>query len=156
MLAGITRFFDTYLKDHGGDATPLDREHRLRLASAALMIELCKSDQEISDDETRALTDILRSRYELEPARIEELMRLAEQEAREATSLYQFTSLLNESCSYEEKTRLIKNLWEVAFADGKLDRYEEHLIRKVAELMYVSHGDFIRTKLEVKESLENL
>lgn len=153
MLAGIASFFENYLKDRE-DEPAEDREHKVQLAAAALMIELCKCDQGIADDETEALVAILRERFGLSPLRIDELMTLAEQEAREATSLYQFTSLLNESYSYEEKTLLIKSLWEVAFADGNLDRYEEHLIRKVAELMYVSHGDFIRTKLEVKEELQ--
>jgi len=154
MFAGITSFFENYLKERDAESATDDRQQRLRLASAALMIELCRSDQEIGDDETRTLVEILRKRFGLDAARIEELMRLAEQEARDATSLYQFTSLLNESCSYEEKTLLIRNLWEVAYADGNLDRYEEHLIRKVAELMYVSHADFIRTKLEAREGLE--
>lgn len=153
MLAGIASFFENYLKDRA-DEPAEDREHKHQLASAALMIELCKCDQGIGDDETRALAGILQERFQLSPARIEELMALAEQEAREATSLYQFTSLLNESYTYEEKTQLIKGLWEVAFADGNLDRYEEHLIRRVAELMYVSHSDFIRTKLEVKQQLK--
>lgn len=153
MLAGISSFFENYLKDRGEESGGEDKAHKIQLASAALMIELCKTDQDIDDSETNALVEILKSRFDLSAERLEELMRLAEQEVKDAVSLYQFTSLLNEEFNYEDKTLLIRNLWEVAFADGNLDRYEEHLIRKVAELMYVSHSDFIRTKLAVKEEM---
>ena len=153
MLAGISSFFENYLKDRGEESSEEDKAHKIELASAALMIELCKTDQDIDDSETETLVGILKSRFDLSAERLEELMRLAEQEVKDAVSLYQFTSLLNEEFNYEEKILLIRNLWEVAFADGNLDRYEEHLIRKVAELMYVSHSDFIRTKLAVKEEM---
>jgi uncharacterized tellurite resistance protein B-like protein len=58
--------------------------------------------------------------------------------------------------SHEERVQLVENLWEVAFADQHLDRYEDHLIRKIADLLHVRHSDFIRTKLAVKARLEEL
>ena len=78
---------------------------------------------------------------------------MAETAATEATSLFEFTSLINESYSYDQRVQLVENLWKVAFADLKLDRYEEHMIRNVSDLIYVRHSDFIRTKLKVKEAL---
>jgi uncharacterized tellurite resistance protein B-like protein len=77
-------------------------------------------------------------------------MILAEEEAREATSLYQFTSLMNEHFDHREKVLMILNMWEVAYADGRIDRYEEHLIRKVADLLYLSHKDFITSKQQAR------
>ncbi|MDC1529202.1 TerB family tellurite resistance protein [Gammaproteobacteria bacterium] len=145
MLKAISSFFEANFA-HSQEENETSTAHRLQLASAALMIELCKSDQSIDETETSALVEILKTRFELEQSQLTELMQLAEQEARDSTSLYQFTSLMNENFEYSEKVSMIGNMWEVAFADGKIDRYEEHLIRKVADLLYLSHIDFIKSK----------
>ena len=150
MLKAITSFFENHFSEE-------DDEHhhsalKLQLASAALMIELSKSDQEIDETETAKLVQILKERFELEQDDLDELITLAEEEVREATSLYQFTSLMNEHFNYGEKVQLVMNMWEVAFADGKIDRYEEHLIRKVAELLYLDHKDFILSKQRAREA----
>ena len=71
----------------------------------------------------------------------------------ESTSLYEYTRLINDLCNYEDKIRLINNLWSIAFADQQLDKYEEYLIRKISDLLHVSHKDFIQQKLLVKEAL---
>jgi uncharacterized tellurite resistance protein B-like protein len=97
---------------------------------------------------------VLRDTFKLNDATITNLLSLAESAADEATSLYEFTTLVNEHYSYDQRVKLIENLWRVAFADKKLDRYEEHLIRKVSDLVYVRHSDFIRTKLLVKTRQE--
>ncbi len=150
MLKAITSFFENHFSEE-------DDEHhhsanKLQLASAALMIELSKSDQEIDETETAKLVQILKERFELEQDDLDELITLAEEDVREATSLYQFTSLMNEHFNYAEKVQLVMNMWEVAFADGKIDRYEEHLIRKVAELLYLDHKDFILSKQRAREA----
>ncbi|MDT8396988.1 MAG: TerB family tellurite resistance protein [Pseudomonadales bacterium] len=152
MLASISRFFETYLQPPEKTQDE-DAVCKLQLASAALLIELCKSDQTISDVETGALLVLLEQKFDLTREMLDQLLVLAEQEAHEATSLYQFTSLINQGYDRDEKVQLIRNMWELAFADGNLDRYEEHMIRKVAELLYVSHSDFIKTKLAVRNSL---
>ena len=154
MLKAISRFFEANFSEPEQESV-FSTAHRLQLASAALMIELCKSDQSIDDTETSALVEILKTRFELEPSQLSELMELAEQEARDSTSLYQFTSLMNENFEYSEKVTMVGNMWEVAFADGKIDRYEEHLIRKVADLLYLSHVDFIKSKKIARDKYEN-
>ena len=154
MLNAITSFFDSHFacKDEDNDTHTADQLH---LASAALMIELCKADQSIDEAETTTLVEILRTRFDLEESDLEELMVLAEAEAKDSTSLYQFTSLMNEQFEYAEKVMLIQNMWEVAYADGHIDRYEEHLIRKVADLLYLSHVDFIKSKVKAREKSGN-
>jgi len=150
MLKAITSFFENHFSEE--DDEHHHSAHKLQLASAALMIELSKSDQEIDETETAKLVQILKERFELEQDDLDELITLAEEEVREATSLYQFTSLMNEHFNYGEKVQLVMNMWEVAFADGKIDRYEEHLIRKVAELLYLDHKDFILSKQRAREA----
>lgn len=84
-----------------------------------------------------------------------ELINLAKNETNHATSLHQFTQLINQYCTTEEKFNLMKAMWEMAYADGNLDKYEDYIVRKVADLIYVPHTEFIRAKSLVKASLLN-
>lgn len=152
MLQSINSFFDKYLRPGDLDASETLQQDQLQLASAALMIEICKADDSVDEEEINKITVILREKFALNQLALDELFDLASQQADEATSLYQFTSLINDTYEYGAKIALIQNLWEVAYADGNLDRYEEHMIRKIADLLYISHSDFIRTKLAVKNS----
>ena len=145
MLNSISAFFERCLKadDVGDTEAGADRLH---LACAALLVELGMADNSLDLDEKRVLMNILQERFELSPAELQELWELALAEKHDATDLYQFTSLINSHYGYEEKCSLVRHMWEVAYADGRIDRYEEHLIRKTADLLYLSHGDFIRAK----------
>lgn len=143
MLKAISRFFDNHFGPGNDDTHSVDK---LQLASAALLIELTKADNQVDQSETRKLLAILQQRFNLPETELEELVTLAGQQNQEATSLYEFTSLINENFDVWEKSQLILNMWEVAFANGRVDRYEEHLIRKVSDLLHLSHKDFITGK----------
>lgn len=145
MLSTITSFFDSCLKLQVTD-TPARTADKLHLASAALLLELTRADHVADAAETTALLGILRKTFALDEQQLNTLWELAQEEARQATSLFQFTSLINDSYGYPEKVQLLQHMWEVAWADGRVDRYEEHMIRKIADLLYLSHGDFIRAK----------
>jgi uncharacterized tellurite resistance protein B-like protein len=88
--------------------------------------------------------------YSIEEAEIDEIIRDAENTVSESTSLYGYTRIVNDEFEYEDKLSLLKNLWKVAYADGNLDKYEEHLIRKISDLVHISHSDYINIKLEVR------
>ncbi|MBL4819945.1 MAG: TerB family tellurite resistance protein [Gammaproteobacteria bacterium] len=131
-----------------------DETNRLKtyeLASAALMVELMETDHQLDERESREFIAVLEETLELDHGDIEEIVELATNEAQQATSLYEFTRLINDNYEYNEKVKLIENLWRIAFADEKLDKYEENLIRRLAGLIHVSHSDFIQTKLRVKK-----
>lgn len=151
MINSIKRFFDKQLLAHQAESTT-SREHRLRLASAALMFELLATDRHIDARETAAFKAILMDSFDLAPAELDDIVSLAEEEAKRAVSLYEFTSLINEAYAYEDKLALIENMWKLALADEHLDKYEEQLIRKTADLIYVSHSDFIKTKIKVRDA----
>jgi len=155
MISNIKTFFEKNLHLDTG-ASNSDKKARLPLATAALMFELMKTDSQIDNRETETLLQLLASTFQLDTQKLNEILALAEMESHKSTSLYEFTSLINADYGYEERVQLIENLWRVAFADQHLDRYEDHLIRKVADLIYVRHSDFIRTKLAVKGELSNL
>ena len=145
MIDAIKQFFTNNLSldDEVDDA------HKLQLASAALLIELSRADFQQDDKELKAIERILREKFSLDSQELTTLMTLADEENREATSLYQFTSLINDNYSAEQKYHLIKLLWELALVDGEINKYEDHLIRKISELIYLSHSEFIRAKIAV-------
>ncbi len=149
MLSNIKRFFDRHLQ-HGGESEDLSFAQK-QLATAALLIEVAVADQVFDDADFSALLKALQRKFALPEEQLNELCELAREEQREATSLYQFTHLINRDCSAGEKFDLIHAMWEVAYADGRLDKYEESVIRKVADLIHVSHADFIRAKHLAKE-----
>ena len=137
------------------DADSTDTESRLELAGAALLVEVIRADHEMDECEFASIAEVLRADSSRNEAEVEELLALARQESGDATSLYEFTSLINEHCDYAEKCVLIRNMWRIAYADSQLNKYEDHLIRKVCDLIYVSHSDFIRTKLAEKSRLQD-
>jgi len=151
VISAIKRFFESQLAAHSNDTTQ-NHEHRLRLASAALLFEVLKSDRHVDERETAAMREIFARDLQLSAEELDNIVTLAEEEARQAVSLYEFTSLINESYSYDERVQLIENMWRLALADDYLDKYEEQLIRRTADLIYVSHSDFIRTKHKVRTS----
>lgn len=152
MIEAIKRFFDERLAP-GSQEVEEDKVCRLQLASAALLLELMKIDRHVDPQENELFCQILTRTFDLDKSALAEISGLAEEEAHQSTSLYEFTSLVNDGYDYAEKVQLIDNMWQIAWADNNIDKYEEHMIRKTAELIYVSHSDFIRSKLRVRDSL---
>lgn len=150
MIASIKSFFEGKLTKKEEEEAPSSAVSRIDLASAALLVEVMNSDHELDEREHKEFMAVLQQSYNIAESDLEELTKLAKDEAFEATSLYEFTKLINDSYDYEQKVELIENMWRIAFSDKRLDKYEDHLIRKVSELIYVSHSDFIKTKLKVR------
>ena len=128
------------------DETPRDPAPARRLAVATLLVEIARADFEVDASERTAIRRMLASAYGLDPGSARLLVEEAERAIEEAVSLYEFTSRLNEELSPPEKVEIIEMLWRVAFADGRLDKYEEHLVRRIADLIHVPHSVFIRMK----------
>ena len=122
-------------------------------ACAALLIEIALADKVFNEEELISMKQTLNKVYGVDEKDIEELINESKKKVSESTSLYEYTRLINDLCNYEDKIRLISNLWSIAFADQQLDKYEEYLIRKISDLLHVSHKDFIQQKLLVKETL---
>lgn len=153
MLDHIRKFFDEKLLPTA-DADPGTREREIQRATAALLIELARSDFDEDPMERALIIAMLRDTFDLDDAVIDELMALAGAATEDAHDVYQFTQLVNEHYEYADKIRLVENLWEVAYADGRLDRYEEQFIRKVSGLLHVPNSDFVKAKIEVLARIE--
>jgi uncharacterized tellurite resistance protein B-like protein len=146
MLKTIRDFFDTALAS-GGDRT--DR-HTIEVATAALLVEISRMDGEITAAERAAVLAAVRGKFGLTGAEAQQLVDLAEAEARQANDYYQFTSIVTKRFSREQRIRVVELLWEIAYADATACPFEEHLIRKLADLIYVDHADFIHAKLKAR------
>ena len=146
VLASIRDFFGQTIV-----ARPADR-HTIELATAALLLEVSRADGDIAVAERTAIRSAVRSKFHLDDAEAEKLAALAEAEVAEATDTYQFTSLVNRHFSRDQKIRVIELLWEIAFADGERNVLEEHVIRKLADLIYVDHPDYITAKLKARDA----
>jgi len=149
MLRAIQDFFRSHIET---DPAGGHDEHSLRLATAALLFEMQRADFDEHEEERKVLERVLRKTFGLSEEETRELALLAQQESEDSVSLHQFTRLINQQFSPEEKVRVVEMLWQVAFADGRIDRYEEALVRKIAELIYVSHKDFIQARHRVQDA----
>lgn len=125
-----------------------------RIATAALLIEVARADFAQDAEEEAAMAQLLTGTLALDKTTVDALMSEANDAVDNATSLYEFTRLVNDHYDYDEKCRLIDAMWRVAYADQSLSKYEEHLIRRASELIYVNHEDFIRGKIAAKEALD--
>jgi len=105
----------------------------------------------LSDEERQHLLHELEHEYDITDEQAENAIRKAVKTVKEAASLYEFTAQLK-ALAYEKRVELLESLWVVAYADGELDPYEESMLRKLADLLYISHADYIRTKLKVMDS----
>tara|TARA_Y100000294_G_scaffold85800_1_gene80333 strand:+ start:143 stop:622 length:480 start_codon:yes stop_codon:yes gene_type:complete len=148
MLDTIKRFFENKLAQEVAVEQALGL-NKTDLACAALLIEVMNSDHELDERETEEFLKVLQDSLKVSDEDLDQLIELAQTQSQQATSLYEFTRLINDSYNYEQKVLLIENMWRIAFSDEHLDKYEDHLIRKISELIYVAHSDFIRSKLKV-------
>ena len=122
-------------------------EHRaLELACAALMFEVARADFTVETTEQDAVTSLLTAQFNLGADEVSTITEAAVEQADAATCLFEFTRTLNELASAEQKRDLLAMMWRVAMADNEISRYEEHVIRKVADLLYMPHADFIAAK----------
>ena len=133
--------------------SPENLEQRLRLVAAALLIETARADFGEESSEQAAIRKLLQRELTLSDQEVSDLLEEAADQVDSATSLFEFTRLVNDHFQVERKAELINTMWRVAYADGELHKYEEALIRQVAELIYVPHADFIRGKLAARQAV---
>jgi len=140
-----------YLQNSFDDAVYEDRDRSLRLACTVMMFEVLRADSETHPEEIRKIRHHVTQAFGLDEDETEKLMQEARHEAEQSISLHDVVRAVNDSYQPEDKRNLVKMLWDVAYADGELDKYEEHTIRKLADWLYVPHRDFIRMKHEAAD-----
>ena len=147
MLTKIRDFFERSI---GGAPKP-DR-HSIELAAAALLVEVMRIDADMAAAERAAVLEAVRGRFGLSDAEADALIELAEEEMRQATDYYQFTSLINRSFTPAEKEQMLELMWRVAYADGSIGAHEQHLMRKIAALLHLPDSAYIAAKLRARDA----
>jgi len=128
------------------ESDPINLEHALRVATAVLLVEVTRADFIVQPSEKTRLRQLLERQFSLSVAELDALMDEAEADADRLVSIQHITRLLNEHYDHAMKLRVVEMMWQLVYADGDKDHYEEHLIRQVADLLYISHSEFIQAR----------
>jgi len=146
VIAALKRIFDAAVGEAA--AEPGGAEHAVQRAAAALLVEMSRADSDEAAVEREHIARALREVFALSGDEVDELMAAGGSDADEATSLYEFTSVLNREFTHERKVMFVQQLWRVAYADGELEKHEAHLVRQVADLLHLRHHEYIGGKLQ--------
>ncbi|AEG92552.1 TerB family tellurite resistance protein [Ramlibacter tataouinensis] len=149
MLRSLKDLFDSIVSP---SASAAQAEHSIQLATAVLLVEVMRADPQLGAPERATVVGALRRTFPLADDELERLVELAHQASRTSSDFHQFTSVVNQHFGTEQKVRIVEYMWQVAYADGHLDAHENHLISRVAELLHVTHGQYIAAKLRAKEA----
>ena len=153
----IRRFYLQVVESISVTAVPetdsADRETALRLATAVLMIDVARADHVFEESEFDSMLQLIESHFELSPEQAAELVNAAGEKADDMVSLFEFTQLLHKQLDEKEKAQIVSLLWQLAYADGRLDKYEDSLVLKISDLLYVSRGRVMRLKHDAQQNL---
>jgi uncharacterized tellurite resistance protein B-like protein len=133
----------------------VDLEHALRVATAVLLVEVTRADFSVELSERQRLRQLLEQQFELSVEELDALLEQAEADADRLVSLQHITRLINQHYDHTMKLRVIQMMWHMVYADGEKDHYEEHLIRQVADLLYISHSEFIQARHQAEAAIEH-
>lgn len=123
------------------------------VATALLLLELARANFEVADEETAEIRRLLAERYQLDDSALDALLTQAQLGAQRSVSLHTYLQALNQRLDADGKRALIEMLWQVAYADGVLDKHEEHLLRRLADLLYIPMSDYLQARFAVEASL---
>ncbi len=153
MIDRIKKFFGkTSVKDGSKGIS----EHDIRIATCALFLEISQIDGEFSDLEQDRIIETLKQDYDLSDDLALSLFDAAKEELNNSVDLWQFTSLINKNYTPEEKIQIIETVWRIAYTDGLLDKHEDYLARKLANLLRLTHKQLIDAKLKIRGEMQSV
>jgi uncharacterized tellurite resistance protein B-like protein len=142
MIAKLRRF----IQSHTQAITPEDKAHQLRLAAASMLLEVVFADDTLAPEEAALLPRLLTETLSMSEQDAKALIDEAKRAQGNATSLFEFTNAINTEFSLEQKQQLLLAMWQLAYADGQLSHYEDHIIRRTADLLYLKHSELIQMR----------
>ncbi len=142
----MKQFLQKLLAVEDGSDGATDVEHALKVATAVLLVEVARADFSVERAERERMRRLLERQFDLNAAELDAVLEEAEADADRLVSIQHLTRLLNEHYDHAMKVRIVEMMWQVVYADGEKDHYEEHLLRQVAELLYLSHAEFIQAR----------
>jgi len=148
MLNRISDFFNTLLNT---DDNKTEGQLSIEIACSVLLCEVMRADSVFTENEQNELNDILVKQFNLTAQEGSTILEQAFELSENASDFYQFTSKLNQHYSLDERIKIVTLLWQVAYADGELANIEEHIIRKIADLLHLRHSEYIATKIAAEQ-----
>jgi uncharacterized tellurite resistance protein B-like protein len=130
-----------------------NHEKQLQIATAAIFVEMAKADGDFSDEEREHIVVSLKNRFGLEEEYVHDLIELSHAELKDSVSLYEFSGVINERFTFEDKYELLKNLWKLIYTDKTLDKYEDHLIKMIGGMLQMEHKQIINAKMLIRKEL---
>lgn len=149
MIDLVKKFFSKRTDDNTGNTRKKSSEDIL-VSTCVLLLEMSVIDGEFSETEKQKILSILKEEYALPEEYAEALLETSKERLNDSTDLWRFASLINQSYSVEEKERIIEMIWRIAYADGTLEKHEDYLVHKLANLLRLTHKQLINAKLKAK------
>lgn len=151
MLRALKDIFDNFASQ-GNEQSSAQLDHALQLASAVLLVEVMRADSSMDAAERKTVVLALKNEFALSETELEQLVLLAQTQAKVIYDYQRFTGLLNDHFTQDRKIALVESMWKVAYADRELDAHEHHVISKVAGLLHVTHGQYIGAKMRARQA----
>ncbi len=148
MIDLVKKFFGKGTEGGSGDKQR-EKPHDIRIATCALLLEMASIDGEFTQSERERIMAILKKDYHLSDEHADALVEASTEELKQSIDYWQFTNLINQNYSMEEKIRIIEMVWKIAYTDGKLDKHEDYLVHKLAKLLRLTHKQLIDAKLKI-------
>ncbi len=126
-----------------------DSAERLKIATCVILLEVAQSDDEFCSLEKATISAILQKEFQVHAEAVDALIEVSQRKREESVDLYQFTKIVNQQSTLQEKIRMVELAWEIIYADTDLNRYEDHFVHKLARLLRLQHEDLIQAKMEV-------
>ena len=149
------------LRNFFGKSAPAESEqkanqdsHDIRVATCAILLEMANIDGEFSKEEQEKIVTLLKNSFQLSDEHANELIRSSKEELNGSIDLWQFTNLINQNYSRDEKNSIVEMVWKVIYSDGKLDKHEDYLVHKLGKLLRVSHKELIAAKIKTAKKKE--
>lgn len=135
------------------DDEPAHAAQDINQMVAALLLEVARADDHLAPREMQLLENILGKLTQLPSNDIKQMIQQTTRNVEDAESLHKFTRHINDQYTLEQKKELLLQLWHMAYADGQIDQYEEHIIRRIADLLHLRHSEYIQCKLSAKDNV---
>ncbi|MBW2648326.1 MAG: TerB family tellurite resistance protein [Deltaproteobacteria bacterium] len=151
MIDLVKKFFGKMTKN---DSTGREESfHDIRIATCALLLEMSQIDGDFSESERESILSAIREDYHVDDEHATAILEAADEELKGNLDLWQFTNLINHNYTPEEKIKIIEMVWRIAYTDGRLEKHEDFLAHKLANLLHLSHRQLIDAKIKIRETM---
>lgn len=144
-----------FKRSDSGEPTPEETDRHLKVATAALLLEIARVDEKFTEEEHDVIIRVLKEHFGITREEVEEIIEATEHELNKRIDLYYFTNQINEKFDLPQRMEIIEMVWRVIYTDNHLNGYEDYLVHRFAKLLRLQHSQLIEAKLKVREELSS-